>query len=158
MGNPHLTDSDLSGPLSSIENAPFIKSPAGRSAWYTPLLLWLFLLLSSGTCHKSGSPNNNGKSCNLQTGTAVITYGVSVVYAASGQGGAAITTISYDGPAGTVYVSNPTLPWTTTVNLSTGNSAGISAVGTAPSGGVLTLSYAIQYPNNTLTDTTSCQH
>jgi hypothetical protein len=129
-----------------------------RPAVLTPAVLLSFLLLTSTTCSKSGNSSNNSKSCSLQTGTAVITYAVNVLYSASKVGGANITTITYEGPAGNVYVSNPTLPWTISVSLIKGNSVAMSAVGTAPSGGGLTISYAIQYPNNTVSDSVSCSH
>jgi hypothetical protein len=106
-------------------------------------------------CSKSSSSNNN---CNFSTGSGTAAAGAQVTYAASGTGSASVSSITYNGVNGTVKVSNPSLPWSTSINFPNGGPVGISAVGTASNGAVITLAYGVNASGSFSADTVACGH
>jgi major membrane immunogen (membrane-anchored lipoprotein) len=118
-------------------------------------VLFLFTIITS--CSKSDS-NNNGTptTCNFGTNTISTTSDVSVTYSASNKNSGTIASLTYLGANGAVDVTGPNLPWTVTVTVPQGKSVNITAVGTAPSGGSLYLTYAINYTNGVISNTSGC--
>jgi hypothetical protein len=60
------------------------------------------------------------------------------------------------GTNGAKIVTNPTLPWSITVTMPTGKPVNINAVGSAPAGGSLYLTYQVSYTNGIVSNTTGC--
>jgi hypothetical protein len=118
-------------------------------------VLFLFTIIIS--CSKSES-NNNGTptSCNFGTNTVSTTSDVPVTYSASNKNSGTISSITYLGAKGAVIVDSPNLPWTVTDTVPLGKSVNITAIGTAPSGGSLYLTYTINYTNGVISNTTGC--
>ena len=118
---------------------------------------FLFTIITS--CSKSDS-NNNGTptSCNFGTNTVSTTSDVPVTYSASNKNSGTISSITYLGAKGAVIVDSPNLPWTVTDTVPMGKSVNITAIGTAPSGGSLYLTYTINYTNGVISNTTGCGH
>ena len=116
---------------------------------------FLFTIITS--CSKSDS-NNNGTptSCNFGTNTVSTTSDVPVTYSASNKNSGTISSITYLGAKGAVIVDSPNLPWTVTDTVPMGKSVNITAIGTAPSGGLLYLTYTINYTNGVISNTTGC--
>jgi hypothetical protein len=116
---------------------------------------FLFTIITS--CSKSDS-NNNGTptSCNFGTNTVSTTSDVPVTYSASNKNSGTISSITYLGAKGAVIVDSPNLPWTVTDTVPMGKSVNITAIGTAPSGGSLYLTYTINYTNGVISNTTGC--
>ena len=94
--------------------------------------------------------------CNFGTNTVNTNSDVAVTYNASNQTGGTITSLTYLGANGAVVVTNPSLPWTVTVTIPQGKSVNVTAVGTAPTGGSLFLSYSISYTNGIVSNSTGC--
>ncbi len=118
------------------------------------IIFWISILSS---CSKSSSGNNNTpKQCNFETNTVATSSDIAVAYSATNSSGGSISSLIYKGPTGPVTVTNPTLPWSITVTIPKGDSVNIAAVGSAPSGSSLTLSYTIQYSNSITANTVSC--
>ena len=109
-----------------------------------PLLYCAFAVLFAGgiaiSCHKS---NNGPKSCDFAfTDSQALTADGQVTYFAGVSGtGSTITSVSYQDSAGTTTVTNPTLPWTKTVNLKAGAKASIAAKGSAEKGGSINIAF-----------------
>jgi len=125
-----------------------------------PLTLFafvLFLFTINTSCSKSDS-NKNGTptTCNFGTNTISTTSDVPVTYSASNKNSGTIASLTYMGRNGEVVVTSPNLPWTVTDTLRQGKSVNITAVGTAPSGGSLYLTYAINYANGIISNTSGC--
>ena len=104
------------------------------------MTLFIVIIFS---CSKSstGSP----KTCNITyTDPTNLTFSQQVEYLAgvSGSGGT-ISTVSYLDSAGTTTVNNPVLPFTVFVNLKSGATVTISAIGTANQGGQVNVSAAV---------------
>ena len=118
------------------------------------LVLFLFTIIDS--CSKSDSNNSTPTTCNFGTNTVSTTSDVSVTYSASNKTSGTITSLTYLGAIGAVVVTNPTLPWTVTVTVPQGKSVNITAVGTAPPGGSLYLTYTVNYTNGVISNTTGC--
>ena len=117
------------------------------------ILLLLFSIISS--CSKKESASSP-TSCNFGTNYTTTTTSVAVQYTASNQNGGTISSLTYLGRNGAVIVSTPTLPWTITDTLAQGKPVNITAIGTAPAGGSLYLTYTIGYTNGVVTNTTGC--
>jgi hypothetical protein len=103
------------------------------------LIVPFAILLS---CSKSSS---SPKSCNMTySDPTTLTFSQQIEYLAgvSGNGGT-ISSVSYQDSAGTTTVNNPVLPFTVFVNLKSGATVTISAIGTANKGGQLNISAAI---------------
>ena len=115
----------------------------------------VFALVSS--CSKKDS-NNTPTSCSFGTNTVTTNSDVPVTYSASNQNSGTISSITYLGANGEVIVDSPTLPWSVTVTIPQGKSVNITAIGTAPSGGTLYLTYTINYTNGVTSNTTGCGH
>ena len=118
------------------------------------LIVALGFYLVSG-CSKSSSTNNQ---CNFSTGSATAPSDAHVTYLATGTGTTFLSSIVYKGASGDVTVSNPSLPWSASINFPNGGSVALSAVGTAGSGGIITLSYGISSSGSFSADTVSCGH
>ena len=118
------------------------------------LVLFLFTIMDS--CSKSDSNNTTPTTCNFGTNTVSTTSDVSVTYSASNKTSGTITSLTYLGASGAVVVTSPTLPWTVTVTVPLGKSVNITAVGTAPAGGSLYLTYTVNYTNGVISNTTGC--
>lgn len=98
-------------------------------------------IISSCSKSSSGTP----KSCNITySDPTALTFGQQVEYLAgvSGSGGT-ISSVSYQDSAGTTTVNNPVLPFTVFVNLKSGATVTISAVGSANKGGQLNISATV---------------
>jgi hypothetical protein len=118
-----------------------------------PLALCFYIV--SG-CSKSSSANNQ---CNFSTGSGTAASGAQVVYSATGTGSVSLSSVTYKGASGgDVVVSNPSLPWSASINFPNGGSVGVSAVGTASNGGLITLTYGISSSGSFSADTASCGH
>jgi len=118
------------------------------------LVLFLFTIIDS--CSKSDSNNSTPTTCNFGTNTVSTTSDVPVTYSASNKTSGTITSLTYLGANGAVVVTSPTLPWTVTVTIPLGKSVNITAVGTAPAGGSLYLTYTVNYTNGVISNTTGC--
>ena len=112
-----------------------------------------FYLVSA--CSKSTSTNNQ---CNFSTGSGTAASDAQVTYSATGSGSASLSSVTYKGASGDVKVSNPSLPWSASINFPNGGSVSLSAVGTASNGGLITLSYGISSSGSFAADTVSCGH
>jgi hypothetical protein len=117
-------------------------------------VLFLFIIITS--CSKSDSNSSTPTSCNFGTNTISTTSDVPVTYSASNKNSGTISSIIYLGANGGVIVDSPSLPWTVTVTVPQGKSVNITAIGTAPSGGSLYLTYAINYANGVVSNTSGC--
>ena len=117
-------------------------------------VLFLFTIITS--CSKSDSNSSTPTTCNFGTNTISTTSDVPVTYSASNKNSGTITSLTYMGRNGEVVVTSPNLPWTVTDTLPQGKSVNITAVGTAPSGGSLYLTYAINYANGIISNTSGC--
>jgi hypothetical protein len=106
-------------------------------------------------CSKSSSTNNQ---CNFSTGSGTAVSNAQVTYSATGTGSVSLSSVTYKGASGDVKVSNPSLPWSTSINFPNGGSVVVSAVGTASNGGLITLSYGISSSGSFNADTASCGH
>src|SRR5664279_1393638 len=105
-------------------------------------VIFLFAIVPSCSKKDSGS---SAKQCNFATYTVATTSAVEVTYTATNSSGGTISSLIYQGAAGAVTVASPTLPWTLKVTVPKGANVSISAVGSAPSGGSLSVSYSIDY-------------
>ncbi len=114
----------------------------------------LFVYIVSG-CSKSSSSNNQ---CNFSTGSGNAGSGAQVSYSATATGSVSLTSVTYLGANGAVKVSNPSLPWSTSINFPNGGSVSLSAIGTASNGGVITLAYGINSSGSFSADTVACGH
>jgi hypothetical protein len=84
-------------------------------------------------CSKSSGTSNT--TCTAETGdTGPLFSNQPVSYSATVQGGANITSVSYQDSAGMTTVKNPVLPFSKTVNLRNGQLVSISATGTSTTG------------------------
>jgi hypothetical protein len=102
------------------------------------MVIICFLAIAGVACSKSSSSNTN--TCTATTGDALaLTSNKSINYAANASDGATISYISYQDSAGTTTVKNPTLPFSKTVNLKTGQTVSITASGN-PNAGEITVS------------------
>ena len=119
----------------------------------TAMVILFFSIVSS--CSKKDS-SSSPTSCNFGTNFATTTTSVAVQYSASNQNGGTLSSITYLGRNGAVIVSSPTLPWTIIDTLPQGKQVNISAIGTAPAGGSIYLTYTIDYTNGVVTNTTGC--
>jgi hypothetical protein len=117
-------------------------------------ILFLFTIITS--CSKSDSNSSTPTTCNFGTNTVATTSDVPVTYSASNKNSGMITSLIYLGANGAVVVTSPNLPWTVTVTVPLGKSVNITAIGTAPSGGSLYLTYAIKYTNGVISNSTGC--
>ncbi len=117
-------------------------------------VLFLFTIITS--CSKSDSNSSTPTTCNFGTNTISTTSDVPVTYSASNKNSGTISSITYLGANGAVIVDSPSLPWTVTVTVPQGKSVNITAIGTAPSGGSLYLTYAINYTNGVISNTSGC--
>jgi len=106
-------------------------------------------------CSKSSSSNNQ---CNFSTGNATAPSGAQVTYSASGAGSVSLSSVTYQGVNGMVKVSNPSLPWSASIDFPNGGNVGVSAVGAASNGGVITLAYGISASGSFNADTVACGH
>ena len=118
----------------------------------------LFYFTIAASCSKSDSGNTTPTECNFGTNTITTNSSVAVTYSASNQTSGTISSLTYLGRNGAVVVTSPTLPWTVTDTIPQGKSVNITAVGTAPAGGTLYLTYSILYTNGIVSNTTSCGH
>ena len=118
------------------------------------VVLTVFIVVAS--CSKSDSNNGTPTSCNFGTNTVSTNSDVPVTYSASNKTSGTITSLSYQGANGAVVVNSPALPWTVTVTIPQGKPVNITALGTAPSGGSLYLTYTINYTNGVISNTTGC--
>ena len=120
------------------------------------LPIFLCFYIVSG-CTKSSSPKNN--QCSFSTGSGTAAADAQVVYSATGTGSVSLTSVTYKGANGAdVVVSNPALPWSTSIDFSSGGAVVVSAVGTASNGGLITLTYGISSSGSFSSDTASCGH
>lgn len=101
-------------------------------------LIMFLLLLGIGL---SGCKKAKEITCSLYTAPSQPVIAMTVVYAAAQTGDGAISSLSYETNAGTVTVSNPTLPWTITISVLSGTNVKMSASGTTKNGS-LKISYA----------------
>src|ERR1700749_350994 len=105
------------------------------------IILFFFTIVAS--CSKKDSGSTTPTTCNFGTNTVTTNSSVAVTYNASNQTSGTISSLTYMGANGVVVVTTPTLPWTVTVTIPQGMPVNITAVGTAPPGGSLFLSYTI---------------
>lgn len=117
------------------------------------LMILLFSIVSS--CSKKDS-NSSPTTCNFGTNTTTTNSNVAVTYSASSQTSGTIASLIYLGRNGAVVVTSPTLPWAITDTIPQGKSVNITAVGTAPAGGTLYLTYSIAYTNGIVSNTAAC--
>lgn len=117
-------------------------------------ILFSFIIIAS--CSKKDSGSTTPTPCNFGTNTINTNSAVAVTYSASNQTSGTITSLTYLGVNGAVVVTSPTLPWTVTVTIPQGKPVNVTAVGTAPPGGTLYLSYSIAYTNGIVSNTTAC--
>jgi len=121
------------------------------------LFVFVFFLFNVVvSCSKKDSGNTTPTTCNFGTNTVTTNDSVAVIYNATNQNGGTISSITYLGANGAVVVTNPTLPWKDTVTIPQGKPVNITAIGTAPPGGSLFLSYAIGYTNGIISNSTGC--
>jgi ABC-type oligopeptide transport system substrate-binding subunit len=116
--------------------------------------LILFTIVAS--CSKKDSGSTTPATCNFGTNTVTTNSSVPVTYSASNQTSGTIASLTYLGRNGVVVVTSPALPWTVTDTIPQGKSVNITAVGTAPPGGTLYLSYSIAYTNGIVSNSTAC--
>jgi hypothetical protein len=117
-------------------------------------VLFLFTIVAS--CSKKDSGSTTPTTCNFGTNTVTTNSDVQVTYSASNKTSGTIVSLTYQGANGEVIVTSPTLPWTVMVTIPLGKPVNITAVGTAPAGGTLYLTYTIGYSNGIITNTTGC--
>jgi hypothetical protein len=115
-----------------------------------------FLFTIVFACSKKDSGNTTPTTCNFGTNTVTTNSAVAVTYNATNQTSGTITSLTYYGANGVVVVTSPTLPWTVTVTIPQGKPVNITAVGTAPPGGSLYLTYSIGYTNGIISNSTGC--
>lgn len=102
----------------------------------------------------SDSDNPGDSACALQTD---ISNGVgTVTYTASRTGNGSVSTYSYSTDGGLVTVTDPTLPYTATVELATAR-ASATALGTA-SNGSITIGWQIASEGSPEQDSVTCSH
>jgi hypothetical protein len=116
--------------------------------------LILFTIVTS--CSKKDSGSTTPTTCNFGTNTVTTNSAVAVTYNASYQTSGTIASLTYLGRNGAVVVTGPTLPWTVTDTIPQGKSVNVTAVGTAPAGGTLYLTYSIAYTNGIVSNSTAC--
>jgi hypothetical protein len=116
----------------------------------------LFLFTIVGSWSKKDSGGTTPTTCNFGTNTVTTNSEVAVTYNASNQTSGTIASLTYLDTNGAVIVTSPTLPWTVTVTIPQGKPVNVTAVGTAPSGGPLFLSYNIIYTNGITSNSVSC--
>ncbi len=110
---------------------------------HAKILLSAVIIFIVSSCSKSSS--GTPKSCNITyMDPTALTFGQQVEYLAgvSGNGGT-ISSVSYQDSTGTTTVNNPVLPFTVFVNLKSGATVTISAIGSANKGGQLNISAAV---------------
>jgi hypothetical protein len=123
---------------------------------YIRLSVFLFLFGILVSCSKKDSGNTTPTTCNFGTDVATTSSRVAVTYSASNKNSGTITSLIYQGANGEVVVTSPALPWTVTDTIPSGKQVNVTAVGTAPAGGSLYLTYAIGYTNGVISNTTGC--
>ncbi len=102
------------------------------------ILLLILLIAIFSSCRKSSS---SPRTCNITySDPTALTFSQQVEYLAgvSGNGGT-ISSVSYHDSAGITTVSNPPVPFTIFVNLQSGDTVMISAMGTASQGGQINI-------------------
>jgi uncharacterized lipoprotein YajG len=120
------------------------------------ILFILFSFTIIASCSKKDSGTTTPTTCNFGTNTVTTNSSVAVTYNASTQTNGTIASLTYLGRNGAVVVTSPTLPWTVTDTIPQGKSVNITAVGTAPPGGTLYLTYSIAYTNGIVSNSTAC--
>jgi hypothetical protein len=88
------------------------------------------LMIGFSSCKKSASSTTT----NLDTGAQQVTSAMSVQFSASQTGDGVITTLTYVVGSTSKTVTNPTLPWTVTVDASAGDNVSMTAVATTTNG------------------------
>lgn len=101
-------------------------------------LIMFLLLLGIGLI---GCKKAKEITCSLYAAPSQPVIAMTVVYAAAQTGDGTISSLSYETNAGTVTVSNPTLPWTISISVLSGTNVKMSASGTTKNGS-LKISYA----------------
>jgi len=104
----------------------------------TNFLIMIILLLGIGL---SGCKKAKEITCSLYAAPSQPTIAMTVVYTAAQTGDGTISSLSYETNAGTVTVSNPTLPWSISISVDSGTNVKMSATGTTKNGS-LKISYA----------------
>ena len=120
------------------------------------LFVFVFLFTIVASCSKKDSGNTTPTACNFGTNTVNTNSEVAVTYNATNKTSGTISSLTYFGANGAVVVTSPTLPWTITVTIPQGKPVNITAIGTAPPGGSLYLTYAIGYTNGVISNSTGC--
>jgi hypothetical protein len=118
----------------------------------TPILL-LSLLLGFG----AGCKKDKETTCSLATAVNRPPVAMNVTYVATATGDGVISTLSYIDGSGLVTVSNPTLPWTTTVSVPADADVRITASGTVKNGS-LKVEYAGMSGGVTISGSDMCSH
>jgi hypothetical protein len=113
--------------------------------------VWLLALIILFSCSKK---EDTPKTCTLSLTPMAATTAGSLQYDVSVTGTATISSITYVGNSGNVTVNNPALPFSANFNVLSGASIAISAVGVAPAGSNIKVSY-IFAPNAGANPTTA---
>ena len=97
--------------------------------------------------------------CSIATVPATLSFDETVYYAAVDSGAVTVTSITYKDSLGVdVKVSNPTLPFSITVNAKQGSAVGIALEATTPVGSKVQAGYQYGPPNDPTTKVVGCSN
>jgi len=114
-------------------------------------VLLSFIMIGFTSCKK-----NTSTTCNLAK-TDKAPSAMAIVFKATKTGDGAISTLTYQVGSTTKTVSNPALPWSVSVNASSGDAISISATGTTGDGS-LTISYDGKNATSEIQGQDYCSH
>ena len=98
---------------------------------------WTFviLFLAIAGCD-SGSNSDDARSCSLKVGPETLSAASAVEYEATHTGEGRVTSLTYRAGDQTQTVTNPTLPWSTTVNAAPDDVISMEASGSVEDGSI----------------------
>lgn len=96
-------------------------------------ILLSFILIGFSSCSKGGSGSTT---TDLDTGTKQPTTAMTINFTATQTGDGTITTLTYTVGSTTQTVSNPTLPWSASVDATAGDNVSMTATAVTTNGSV----------------------